>query len=168
MAWLRVDDGFPEHAKILALRRSDRWTWVEVLAYCARQNNGGVVPTGLADIVKHATPAFLHKCADAGLLDDTEHGYVVHDWAEYNPRDPTNAVRQQRYRRNAKSNGEVTEETVTATVTTVTPPRARVPSRPQPLTNKEPSLPSNESRPEPPEGQEGLQIGNILKEVDAA
>jgi len=42
-------------------------------------------------------------------------------------------------------------------------------ARPVPsLPIKEPSLPSNESSAEPPEGQEGINIGNILKEVDAA
>jgi hypothetical protein len=136
MAWLRIDDGFPENRKILALPRRDRWTWLEVLAYCARQQNGGQVPNGISDIVRHATPAFIEAAHKAGLLDVTGTGYEVHHWDEYNPKDPTNAVRQQRYR-NAKRNAEVTENVTEENVTTVTPPRARVPSRPQPL--KEPT-----------------------------
>jgi hypothetical protein len=169
VAWLRVDDGFPEHAKLLALRRTDRWTWVEVLAYCARQNNGGVVPNGVHDVVKYATPLFLEKCADAGLLDVTDSGYVVHDWEDYNPRDPTNAVRQQRYRRR-HSNAQVTENVTEENVTTVTP-RARA-SRPVPITTT-PSNPSTSTT----DGKEGRiengehtlpDLESILNKVDAA
>ena len=169
MAWLRIDDGFPENRKVLALPRRERWTWLEVMAYCARQQNGGQVPNSSSDIVRHATPAFIQAAFDAGLLVLTDTGYEVHDWDEYNPKDPTNAVRQQRYR-NAKRNAEVTENVTDENVTTVTPPRARVPSRP--LTNKEPSLPSTSTTDA--EGTEGVANGthpidfdSILKEMPA-
>ena len=130
MAWLRIDDGFPENRKVLALPRRDRWTWLEILAYCARQRNDGHVPAGISDIVRHATPAFIQQAHDAGLLDLTEAGYVVHHWDEYNPTDPTGAARQERYR-NRKRNAAVTETVTGRNVTDVTP-RARA-SRPLPL-----------------------------------
>lgn len=105
MTWLRIDDGFAEHGKVLELVRKDRWTWMELLCYCARQSSGRV-PVGITGLLQHVTPEFLHRCVAAGLLDRDEHGGLeVHDWAVYNPKDPTGAVRQSRFR-NAKRNGE--------------------------------------------------------------
>ena len=130
MAWLRVDDGFTEHRKVVSLRRADRWTWLELLTYCARQGNGGHVPEGITDVLRWVTPKFLAQCADLGLLDVDGDGYHVHDWTIYNPKDPTGAVRQSRHR-NAKRNAEVTDDVTDCSVTEVTPPaqaRARGPS----------------------------------------
>jgi hypothetical protein len=98
MAWLRVDDGFPEHRKLLVLTRSERWTWTELMCYVARQNNGGHVPDGIGGVLKYVTPKFLKKCANAGLLDKEDGGYHIHDWHVYNPKDPTAADRARRYR----------------------------------------------------------------------
>ncbi len=98
MAWLRVDDGMTEHRKVLGLPRKDRWTWLELLAYVARQNNGGHVPDGVCDVLRWVTPTFLKTCSNLGLLDENETGYAVHDWDDYNPKDPTKTERQARWR----------------------------------------------------------------------
>ncbi len=84
MPWLRIDDGFPEHRKLLALKRSERWTWVEVMCYCARQNNCGTVPARVGDVVRGATPRFVQMCIDVGLIDETDEGLKIHDWLIYN------------------------------------------------------------------------------------
>ena len=160
MAWLRIDDGFPEHRKVLALKRSQRWTWMELLAYSARQNNGGFVPKSISDVLRHVTPTFLKNAENAGLLDPVENGYKVHDWDVYNPKDPTNAVRQQRYR-NARRNGEVTENVTDENVTNVTP-RARA-SRPVPITTK-PSHPPT-SVEDVAGRAAGLELETVLKDM---
>lgn len=85
MAWLRIDDGMPEHHKILSLPRKDRWTWIELLCYVARQNNGGHVPQGVCDLLRWVTPAFVKRCVELELLDLEDDGYHVHDWDVYNP-----------------------------------------------------------------------------------
>src|SRR5262245_1544434 len=145
MAWLRVDDGFTEHRKLVSLPRRDRWTWMELLTYCARQMNDGHVPNGIEDVLKHVTKVFIARCLEVGLLDEEDGGYYIHDWHVYNPRDPTNSVRQQRYRnakRNADSNADVTANVTDENVTNVTPraqARARVPSRPVPNPSLTPS-----------------------------
>ena len=102
MTWLRVDDGFTEHGKIVSLKRADRWTWLELLCYCSRQGNGGQFSDGICDVLKWVSPAFLRRCVEArrlgdevGLLevvtgsDGTDwepvgNHYQVHDWAVYN------------------------------------------------------------------------------------
>lgn len=98
MSWLRIDDGFPEHRKLVGLKRSERWTWLEVLAYCARQGNDGVLPAGITDVLKHVTPAFILRCVSLGLLDKNDGVLTVHDWATYNPKDPTKSERMARWR----------------------------------------------------------------------
>lgn len=172
MAWLRIDDGFPENRKVLSLARRDRWTWLEVMAYCARQQNGGQVPNSISDIVRHATPSFIEAAYHAGLLDRTDTGYVIHHWDEYNSKDVTGAARQQRYR-NRQRNEQVTDNVTDRNVTKVTPraqARVRVPS-PSPI--QEPSfLPTSTTDAE---GTEGAENGNqtipdlntILKEMPA-
>ena len=94
MSWLRVEDGFTENKKVLALPRKDRWTWLEVLTYCARQRNGGIISDGICDVLRWVTPAFLRRCVDAGLLEviGSQTGsrepkgnhFAVHDWSVYN------------------------------------------------------------------------------------
>lgn len=167
MAWLRIDDGFYSHPKVLKLTRPERWTWMEVLCFCARYETGGEIPIAISEALPKANPAFLAKCVDLELLDRTdEPGLVIHDWKVYNPRDPTNSTRQQRHREKTKhrdSNGEVTENVTAENVTTVTP-RARAP-RPVPF--KEPFLPSTPTKA-PKEGRTFEIADNILKEIDAA
>lgn len=83
MSWLKLDDDFVHHEKILALPRADRWTWLEILSYCAR-NRKGRVPVRIKEVVPTATRAFLDKCITIGLLDQNGDGYYVHDWLIYN------------------------------------------------------------------------------------
>ena len=130
MSWLRIDDGFPQHPKLVRLSRPDRWTWLEILAYCARYRTSGEVPISVGEAVKYASPAFLNRCFELHLLDHSEHGtedYHVHDWESYNPKDPTAADRMQRHRnRNAKRNDD-RNDAVTETVTRAQA-AARIPS----------------------------------------
>lgn len=98
MAWLKIDDGFTQHPKIVALTRGDRWTWLEVLTYCARYRTGGHVPSAIAEVVRGATPAFLERCFELRLLDPSatgDDGYEVHDWVIHNGGSITEKV--QRY-----------------------------------------------------------------------
>lgn len=88
MSWLRLDDGFAQHPKIVALTPRDRWTWLELLCYCARYRTDGRVPAGIADVVRGATTGFLQRCGQLRLLDAdpaSEGGFLVHDWLDYNP-----------------------------------------------------------------------------------
>lgn len=110
MAWLRIDDGFAQHPKVVRLSPKDRWTWLEILCYCARYRTKGVVPAAISQVVRGASESFLENCHTLGLIDSGGGGENrVHDWDAYNPKDPTSAERQARYR-NAHRNGEVTED----------------------------------------------------------
>lgn len=87
MSWLRIDDAFTSHPKVLALGTdARRWTWLSVLAYTCRYRSP-VVPPTIGNAVPRATPSFLAACGKLGLIDVQEDGsLIVHDWAEYNSR----------------------------------------------------------------------------------
>lgn len=84
MSWLRIDDSFTSHPKILALKTPGRrWTWLEVLTYTCRYHSP-VVPSNIADVVPKATRPFILDCISLILIDVQEGGDLhVHDWELY-------------------------------------------------------------------------------------
>lgn len=96
MSWLRLDDGFAQHPKIVQLSARDRWTWLELLCYCARYRTDGQIPDAIAEVVRGATPAFIARALELRLLDSVPvpepvpgtsgKALRVHDWDEYNPK----------------------------------------------------------------------------------
>ncbi len=122
MSWLRIDDSFTDHPKIISLGPvGSRWAFLELLGYCAKHRTGGYFPATIGDTHRRITPALIARCIAVGLVDEADDGELrVHDFQTYNPptKDPTGAVRQQRWR-NANRNGDVTVE--------VTASRARDP-----------------------------------------
>ncbi len=152
MPWLRVDDKFAEHPKILELgSKASRWTWLELLCYCARQGKGGVVPRGIRDVLKDVTPTFLSRCREVGLLDEVDGKLFVHNFEKFNSRDVTGALRQAKYRasRNGEVTAEVTQEVTDEIVTgdgSHAQARARGPT--PPLTNSHSHLGVNEPGPD--------------------
>ena len=47
MSWLRLDDGFARHPKVLELSEAQRWRWVVLLSDCARHERGGKVSSAM-------------------------------------------------------------------------------------------------------------------------
>jgi len=147
MTWLRIDDSFIDHPKLVSLGgAAQRWAFLELLTYCAKHKTEGYFPVEISDTHRRITPAFLDKCVAVGLVDRSAAGELrVHDFGVYNPvKDMTGAARQQRWR-----NANVTPSTVTEPVTesvtrngpvtenvtgVVTPSRARDPV-PSPTTS---------------------------------
>lgn len=109
MSWLRIDDGFSRHPKVTALTHRERWSWMDLLCYCARYQTAGYLPENIREHVAGATDKFLIKCGTLGLLDVVSGDLRVHDWESYAPKDPTGADRQAAWRRSkGKRNGSVT------------------------------------------------------------
>lgn len=99
MSWLRLDDGFADHPKLLELTRADRWRWIELLTLTARYRTNGHITSGMlrsADI----PPRLQTRLLELALLEQTPYGQLqIHDWHHYNPPpDPTGAARQARWR----------------------------------------------------------------------
>lgn len=131
MSWLKIDDLFDTHPKLLGLRTDDRrWTWVRILIYTSRHQSP-TVPQNIRDAVAKATPAFVQDCVNLGLIDVSEDNTMtVHDWHKYQAGDPQRAARQKRWRDKhvaARVDTDVDTYVVTAVDAT------RVGARPRPV-----------------------------------
>lgn len=80
MTWVKVDDSFPRHPKVLGLSADVKWAYIEALCYCAQYLTDGRFAVG---VIGEAEVAAL---VDAGLVElHGEGGFLVHNYLEYNP-----------------------------------------------------------------------------------
>jgi hypothetical protein len=88
MSWVRLDDQFPNHAKIMSVGSDAFRLHVTAMCWSATQLTDGAVPTT-------ATRQLGWFCADlkqataeletAGLWDAAPGGWTIHDYLDYNP-----------------------------------------------------------------------------------
>jgi len=87
MAWVKIDDQFADHPKVLAAGPLASWLYVCGLTYCGRYLTDGWIPRSqvkkLADVDNAMVLA--ERLVIIGLWDETEDGFIVHDYLEYNP-----------------------------------------------------------------------------------
>lgn len=86
MSWLHLDDQFADHPKIAQAGGDAAWLFVCVLLYCKRYETEGFVPTEqLARLTDRRQPKRLvAKLVTVNLLHQTDGGYLVHDWSDWN------------------------------------------------------------------------------------
>lgn len=83
MAWLRIDDGFTENAKIAQLTDGEFRVWMRLLCWAARQR-AAKVTTGLCRELVGLNPTKLRRYVQLGLLDANGDGYTIHEFLVYN------------------------------------------------------------------------------------
>jgi hypothetical protein len=125
LTWVKLDDGFADHPKVLGLSDSAFRLYVTALCYSARYLTDGTVPSAFANnavsLALDIERSPIRELLDVGLwLPSTSdpNDYEIHDFLEYNPSKgdveherERNAVRQRRFRErthpatNAESNG---------------------------------------------------------------
>lgn len=135
MGWLKLDDKFARHPKVAGLSDRSFRVHVSAMLYAAEYKTEGLVPRAALPSIG-AGKATVFQLVSAGLWHGTEGGYLIHDFDHYNPKDPTNAARQRRYRnanRNGESNGEGNEN---RNVT----PHAQADARARPVPSKKENL----------------------------
>lgn len=81
MSWVRLDDGFMEHPKVLALTPRDFQVHMRALCYAARRRDPHITPPALK--VVGATTQIAERLTDVGVWDANGDGWVIHDWTEY-------------------------------------------------------------------------------------
>ena len=81
MAWVKLDDLFPQHPKIVRLSDAAYRLHVDALCYCSNQLTDGYVPQGFT----RGRPAKAVKELLVELWEPTEEGYLIHDYLAYNP-----------------------------------------------------------------------------------
>jgi hypothetical protein len=107
MTWFRVDDTMILNGKVGDLSDSELRSLLGLWSFCSRSKNDGEF---ILDDLRHAvfaTPRgprivraeHVSKFVSMGLV-NTEDGvaFSVNDWRTYQPKDPTGAERQKRYR----------------------------------------------------------------------
>jgi hypothetical protein len=102
MSWLRIDDNFPQHPKFEGWRAVDKWSWLEMMAYCARFSTGGRIPSDPQLWPRSVTQKLLDLALISGWIDERVDGLWIHDFELYNPSHSAGAERARRYRERKK------------------------------------------------------------------
>lgn len=132
MSWVKLDDQFSHHPKIMQAGPLAGWLHVCALCYCASYLTDGFVPNGVTNVLAdyanigvttagNDMVAFGHDVApselvdtlvDVGLWEIVTNGYLIHDYLDYNPSKADvlaerakNAERQGRYQAKHSRNG---------------------------------------------------------------
>lgn len=86
MPWLRIEDNFAEHPKVIDLSDAAFRLHVTALCHCARNLTDGFMSDKAIRhaAAKTATP-MVRELVGAKLWIRTAGGYVVHDYLKYNP-----------------------------------------------------------------------------------
>lgn len=100
MSWVKLDDRFTEHKKVMGLTDKEFRVHVNALCYAGRMRDPHIHTSVLPAI--RATKGTANNLTTKGLWDATSDGWVIHDWEEYQgPRSA--AERQSDYRRRHQS-----------------------------------------------------------------
>jgi hypothetical protein len=89
MPWVRIDDHFPDHPKIVSAGPLGAWLYVAGLCYCNRLLTNGFIPVSqVARLVPADHPeVFSTKLCDLRLWSATTRrgvdGFLVHDYLKY-------------------------------------------------------------------------------------
>ena len=83
MAWVRLDESFPEHPKVVEAGPIAAWLLVRLICYCNRQLTDGYVPKAMA--AQLGTKEAIQRLVAVGLLKPSRTGYLIHDYLEYQP-----------------------------------------------------------------------------------
>lgn len=83
MSWLKVDDGFHSHPKVMRAGTAAAGLWVRCGSYVAQHLTDGFVPREVARA--YGSRAQITALVEAGLWTEVEGGWCFHDWDEHNP-----------------------------------------------------------------------------------
>lgn len=114
MAWVRLDDQFPDHPKVLGLSDQAFRLHVTALCYCSAQLTDGRVTALLTRRLTWFVTdsnAVTNELVTAGLWERDGDDFIIHDYLEYNPSAEqvksarkANADRQKRHRTHSNGN----------------------------------------------------------------
>jgi hypothetical protein len=92
MAWIKLDDQWMEHPKIVTVGRDARDVWLASITWCAKYLTDGYFPKNLlptlatmagVDVANCQT--FANDLVDVCLWELEGNKYLVHDYLKYNP-----------------------------------------------------------------------------------
>lgn len=83
MTWVRIDDTFPDHPKIVGLTDAAFRAHVSGLCYAGRYLTDGHIPTSALRQI--GTRKAAQELEARNLWTKTDHGWVINDFLDYNP-----------------------------------------------------------------------------------
>lgn len=93
MSWVKLDDGFWNHPKVLTLSDGAFRLYVRSLSYAGRYLTDGELRPSVVRLLGAKT-RHIAELVGENLWEDGQSGYVIHDFLEYNPsRDEVDAER---------------------------------------------------------------------------
>lgn len=95
MSWLRLDDTFDSHPKVVELSELERWRWVRVLLYCARGETDGAISAAALRELR----APVARLVAVGLLELEGSGYRVRSYLDFNPSHAEKELEREKWRR---------------------------------------------------------------------
>lgn len=86
MSWVRLDDHFPTHPKVIAVGGDAGWLHVCGLCYCAEHLTDGAIPKAVVPrLSDRENPQQLaEKLVEADVWTDDGDQYIIHDFLLYN------------------------------------------------------------------------------------
>lgn len=102
MVWVRLEDTFPEHPKVIVLSDQAFRTHVTGICYCSRNLTDGFIPNpaaggGAAELVS------------AGIWSESESGFHIHDYLDYHPSRASVLAEREKKRKAGKKGGKATQ-----------------------------------------------------------
>jgi DnaD/phage-associated family protein len=92
MPWIKLDDNWMDHPKIIRVGRDARDMWLASISWCAKHLTDGIFPSELlptlsimAGIDVANCQTFANLLLDACLWEIVDDKYQVHDYLDYNP-----------------------------------------------------------------------------------
>jgi hypothetical protein len=85
MPWIRLEDTFTEHPKVLEVGQRAAWVHVRAISYCSVHLTDGHLSPAVARAVG-ATTSIAEALVEARLWEKNgDGGYLIHDYLEYQP-----------------------------------------------------------------------------------
>ena len=149
MVWVKLDDAYDEHPKIIGLSDKAFRAHVSAMCYCGRNLTDGLVPK--AKIPRRVAA----ELEEAGLIHCENKGYRLHDWLEHNPSadevEEKRRVRAESGRKGGKATQAKRQANAQANASASAQAKSKEPSTPNPNPNPHAST-KHEEPPKPPKG----------------
>lgn len=104
MPWIRFEDNFPEHPKVLALSDAAFRLHVRAIGYAARHlTDGRVTSAAVRSLTRRAR--LTAELVIAGLWEAVDDGFRIHDYLAYQPSKAEVQARRSADRERKKADG---------------------------------------------------------------
>jgi len=86
MSWVKLDDQFPDHPKVIAAGGDAAWLYVAGLCYCQAKLTDGVIPAGIVPrLTDRKNPLRLaERLVEVRLWEPLGSDYRIHDYHDLN------------------------------------------------------------------------------------